>query len=462
MQGEDSWMDEATPEERRFQERIVPLLCFIIFFSVLNGTMFNVAVPDIAHEFRLGPADVSWVLTGYIAVFALASVLYGKLADHLPVRNLITFGLLLFNAGALAGFLSHHYLVLVGARLLQASGGGAIPALSMLVATRYFPAASRGRVLGAVASTVAFAAGVGPIVGGMITSTLHWRYLFLLSAATLAAVPLLRRLLPSESSHWPSFDFKGAFQLGGAVGFLLLFVTRAVPWSLAAGLFLLALFVRQIRRSANPFMDPRLFSNRLYRYGLITTFLTIGATFGMFFAVPLMLRQLNGLDSWNIGLVIFPGAMSAALLGRAGGSLADRVGSEFIVRTGLGLLFAGHLLLAYAAGSAPVSIAACLIVGYTGFAFVQSSLAKTVSTTLDGKGMGVGMGFYNLIFFTSGAFGAAAAGKILDLAGPASFLPFLREGAAPYSNLFMLFTLAFALAAVFFQTGFRASRSSAK
>jgi DHA2 family metal-tetracycline-proton antiporter-like MFS transporter len=225
-------------------------------------------------------------------------------------------------------------------------------------------------------------------------------------------------------------------------------------WILVAGFLLLALFARRIVRAKHPFMDPGLFRNTLYRNGLLTTALAVGAVFGFFFAVPLMLQQLNGLDAWDIGLVIFPGAFSAAVLGRVGGRLADRIGSIIVVHIGLGLLFTGYLLLAYATGRPAPVIAACLIVTYTGFAFVQASLAKTVSITLVPGHMGVGMGFYNLIFFTSGAFGAAAAGKILDISSHPEALS--SAGAAePYRHLFLFFAAAIGLAAAFFLTSFR-------
>ena len=75
------------------------VISFIIFFSVLNGMMFQVAIPDIAAEFALLPSEVSWVMTGYILVFAVGALMYGKLADIYPVKRLITIGLTLMNAG---------------------------------------------------------------------------------------------------------------------------------------------------------------------------------------------------------------------------------------------------------------------------------------------------------------------------------------------------------------------------
>ncbi|MHB8714227.1 MAG: MFS transporter, partial [Trichloromonadaceae bacterium] len=145
---------DSSPEQPPgFQRRIVALLCFAVFFSVLNGTMFNVAVPDIAGDFRLSPTAASWVVSGFVLVFALGSVTYGKLADLYPVRSLISIGLLLFNCGSLLGFLSESYAGLLFARLVQAAGASAIPALAMYTATRFVPPAVRGRTLGAVSST---------------------------------------------------------------------------------------------------------------------------------------------------------------------------------------------------------------------------------------------------------------------------------------------------------------------
>ena len=397
-----------------FRRRIVPLLCFIVFFSVLNGTMFNVAVPDIAAEFSLSPAEVSWVMSGYIVVFALASAVYGKLADLYPVRRLVTVGLLLFSAGAALGFLARWYPLLIGARLLQAAGGGAIPAMGMLVATRYFPPDSRGRVMGALASTVAFGAGVGPVVGGVLAGSLHWRYLFLLSFATLIAIPLFRKLLPRESSLPGRFDVPGALLLGASVALFLIFVTHRALWALpAAGVAGGALVVR-LRRAAEPFVRPGLFLNTLYRSGLVTVFLGVSTVFGMIFLTPLLLRMVYGLDTRSIGMVIFPGAMSAAVLGNVAGRLADRIGGPAIVRAGLASLIGTYLLLSAFAGAGPIAVALCMVFGYAGLSFIQASLAKTVSMTLLSREIGIGMGVYNLVFFASGAFGAAFSAALLD------------------------------------------------
>jgi MFS transporter, DHA2 family, metal-tetracycline-proton antiporter len=410
----------AQPGTAPFHNRLVPLICFIVFFSVLNGTMFNVAVPDIAEEFALSPGAVSWVITVYIVAFALAAVTYGKLADLYPVRNLITIGLVLFNIGALLGFLAGSYPLLIGARLIQASGGGAIPAMGMLVATRYFPPESRGRVLGAIASTVAFGSGVGPIVGGFLAG---------------------------------SFDWRGAVLLTGFIGMFLLFLTQGEPWALPPALVALAAFSLHIRRSPNPFVPASLFANLQYRSGLLTTFLAVGTIFCMFFLVPFHLRQIHQLDTWQIGLVLFPGAVSAAILGNVGGRLADRIGSPAVVSTGLTLLISGFLLLAAFASQGAYLIASILIVPYIGFSFIHASLAKTASLALHHSHIGIGMGFYNLVFFTAGAFGAALSSHLLEIAAGMVSID-------PYRLIFLGAAITDLLALGIFHRRFNAMRRS--
>ena len=436
-------------ENKKFRVRVVIFLCSIIFFSVLNGTMFNVAIPDIAREFSLSAAEVSWVVTGYIIVFALAAVIYGKLADIYPIRRLMMIGLLLFNLGALLGYISDSYPVLLLGRFVQASGGGAIPAMAMLVATRYFPVSGRGRVLGAVASTVAFGAGVGPVAGGFIAGNWHWRYLFLISLVTLLAIYAAWRLLPQETTKEEPFDIVGAVLLGVSVTALMVFVTQILWAALPVTIISTLLFFRHIRRIDYPFISPELLQNRLFRQRLYCTFLAVGTVFGYFFSIPLLLRMVYSLPTAEIGLIIFPGALSAACLGFVGGRLADRFGGSPVVYAGLSFLCAGYLLMAGLLGTGVLAVLLVLIVCYTGFSFIQSALAKSVSTTLPPEKAGVGMGLYNLVFFTSGAFGTSFVGQFIDLFD-GSIPSLSSEPATIFSYLFLISAITVVVAGILF------------
>jgi DHA2 family metal-tetracycline-proton antiporter-like MFS transporter len=241
------------------------------------------------------------------------------------------------------------------------------------------------------------------------------------------------------------------------VAAVLVFVTQILWWLLPVGAVFLAWFVFHIRRAESPFIRPSLFLNKRYTMGLVMIFLSMGTIFGMLFMTPIMLREVNGLGTFAIGLVFFPGAMGAAVLGPPGGKLADRVGSARVVYLGLGILAAGFVILSFMSGAGQWVVATGLIVCYAAFSLLQASTAGAVAESLPREEKGVGMGLYNLIFFMSGAFGAALIGKLLDISGdwPAINPLIANKDAAAYSNLFLLFTVSVVISTMFFHSAYK-------
>ncbi|MFC1535231.1 MFS transporter [Thermodesulfobacteriota bacterium] len=432
-------------------------LSIIIFVSVLNGVMFNIAIPDIAHEFSLKPSEVSWVITGFIITFALGSIIYGKLADIYSLKELITLGLLLLNVGSLIGFFAPSYPILILARLVQAAGGASIPALAMIIGTRYLPLNVRGKVLGVIASSVSLGMGIGPILGGFIADSLQWRYLFFITLITVVTIPVLRRMLPKEGMNYSRFDILGAILLGGGVAAFLLSITLNLWLLLPVGLGLFALFMIHIKTSPEPIISPSVFSNRLYRNILYSMFIFIGTVYAVLFMTPIMLRDLNDLSSNLIGFTIFPGAICAALFARLGGRFSDSMGSKIVVYAGLMILLTGFLTLSTFAGHEPLIVALFLILFYIGFSFLQTSIPHMISLILPEDHLGVGMGIYNLCYFSSGAFSAAIIGRLLDYK-VAEFCvnPFSHSKQAwIYSNLFILLAFMLLLGTGLFYVTFR-------
>lgn len=375
------------------------LIVINLFFVVITGTMFNVAVPVVASDFQLSPSQTGWMLTIFTAFFGLGTLIYGKLADVYPVKRLVIAGLVLFGIGGAIGYLSQWYWLLLVSRFVQAVGAAAMPSLAMAMAMKYAPAENRGSVLGIIAAVVSFSLGIGPLTGGYLIALSSWRMLFLVPMCTLVTVPLIMKFFPND-----------------------------VP---QAG--------RNSDAAKHLFHKPELLANRPYRYALIMAFFVTGTIFGTLFIIPLMLWEVNGLQSFQIGVVIFPGAFIGAVLGVYGGRLADRKGSSFIVFTGLVTMLAGFLLLSAFAGASHWVIMFILVISYVGFSFIQAALPKAISAVLEERETGLGIGLYNLTFFFSGAFHYTVAGKLLDgEAAEAGINPFLADGAGIlYSNVFL-------------------------
>ncbi|MBM7553000.1 MFS transporter [Thalassobacillus pellis] len=434
-------------------------LCMVLMFSVMNGTMFNIAIPDIAATYQLMPSEVSWVMTGYIMVYSVGALMYGKLADYYPYKTLITFGMTIFTLGSLFGFFAQNYAMVLVARVIQALGGSMIPALVFLAPMRYFPK-TRGKVLGIISSVMAFASGVGPIAGGFIAGFLDWRYLFLSSALIIVTLPFLRHNLPQETKREGYIDYPGAVFIAGVIATLLLGITLGKPWLfLVTGLFLVLNFYR-MKMVEKPFIPPHLFKDRKYRTTIITSFLGITCLFGMMFMLPIMLRDVYGLSTMAIGFVLFPGALSAAIIGQKGGSLVDTKGNVFVLYLAMVLLAAGFFLLSGVIGTSVILLSAAVIVAYMSFPLVQASTADILANLLDNSETGVGMGVFNLMNFVSGALSGAVIGKILDVYHPVHPVnPIAYEGeTSVYSNVFLGFSIIILLSFIQFHIFYKKRR----
>lgn len=438
------------------KRKIIILMCSVLFFSVMNGTMFMIAVPDIADYFSLLPSQVSWVVTGYIILYAIGALMYGKLADIYPLRTLLTIGLSLFAGGSLLGFIAPNFIMVVIARMIQATGASSIVALAFIVPSRYFPK-QRGRVLGIVSSTMAFSSGVGPVIGGFVSGAWNWQYLFLISALVIVTLPFFLLWMPKETKSEGKVDIIGAIFSAIAVACLILFITLLVWWYILISAIFFALFIWRIFHAKQPFVHPDIFRNAAFRTTIMAGFFAIMTMFGMMFMMPLMLDEVNGLSTLWIGFTLFPGAMAAALIGRLAGSLTDKQGSKQVVYLAFGLMITGFFLLSTFIGSSVWVISSVLIISYIAFPFIQTATANLISSVLPSHEIGVGMGIYNLFNFMAGAFGSAIIGKVLDFETNFKLNPFSLAGSngIMYSNVFAGLVILIILNGCFFYFSLR-------
>lgn len=156
------------------ETKIVRLLCFIVPFAIMNSYMLNVALPDIASDFKITSSLVGWVVTISGILSAIGALVYGKLSDHFGVKNLVTFGIILFSLGSILCFFAPNYPLLLGGRIIQGIGVSSIPSLAMLIPIRYIASERRGKSMGTIAATMAISGVIGPTLGGILTGFFHW------------------------------------------------------------------------------------------------------------------------------------------------------------------------------------------------------------------------------------------------------------------------------------------------
>ncbi|MCQ4086719.1 MFS transporter [Saccharibacillus sp. JS10] len=436
-------MSTAPANSQRNVNALMRILVFTLILSVMNGTMFNVALPAISQEFSLSPSQVSWIVTGYLIVYAIGTVTFGKLSEKYSLKNLLTFGLCFLTIGSLIGLIADSYGIIIVARILQAIGASVIPAVAMIIPVRYFAPDKRGRALGTTAIGVSLGSAIGPITAGFVTSVWSWHLLFAIPMLSLLTLPFYRKYLDNAKGSDKKIDLLGGALLAGTVAALLLALSNLQIRYIGFGIVLLILFIWRIRSTPEPFIAPAIFRNRAYSSSLVFAFFMIAISSSIPFIAPQLLAGVYGFSPVMIGIVMLPSALITAFLGKKGGKLADEKGNGTLLYIASTLLIVGFLCLSSVVGLSPIWIAVFLILGVLGQSFMQITWSNAVSQALTPAQVGTGMGLLSMSNFIAMATVTAVIGKVLDLGTTkVRFNPFISIDAGfLHSNILM--TLAF-------------------
>jgi EmrB/QacA subfamily drug resistance transporter len=319
--------------------RVVPALAAgATFLSMLDATVTNLAVPDLARDFPGSPvADLTWVITLYFVVFAALLAPAGRLADLVGRRTLFQAGVGLFTLMSLACALAPALPVLVAARGLQGAAAAAMIPASLALLLHDTAPHRRARAIGLWSAAGACAAAIGPSVGGVLVDGFGWRALFVINlpvgAAMLAGAARLPRSRPDAARRLP--DLVGTALLGGGVGLLALGVTRTQEWAwsdprtigaLAAGAALIGWALRRSAVHPVPALEITLWRSRTFALANLVSALYGAALYPWLLVGVLVLVEGWGYSPTEAGLAMTPGAVSATIAAVVMGRLTGRIG----------------------------------------------------------------------------------------------------------------------------------------
>ncbi|MGP4068630.1 MFS transporter [Halobacillus sp. B29] len=405
--------ENPRPSNKHF--RTVLILSASILIVVMNTTMFNIALPNILRDFSLQPSEGAWIVSGYSIVLAIFTITFTRLSDYLPIRKLLTIGILIFGLSSILGFFADSYLWLLIARLFQASGAAAIPGLSMVFAGRYIPMSRRGSAYALIASATSLGFGLGPVAGGFITDYLNWNFLFIVTILVVFVIPVLYKYMPLETSTKTSFDVLGALLSGISATLFLIYISTFNSLYLLGGLLSAALLWWRINRASTPFIQPALVMNRHYRRIVFMSYIGFTLHFAVLFLMPIMLEQVYDRGAAAIGLIIFPGAMLSAVAAIYVGRLIDAYGNIKVLFLAHGLLLISALVFFLLARMSPYMIMLAYMFTSFGFSSLSSSSTNEVSRILPSEQIGAGIGLKQQVHFIGSATGSVLAGILLEL-----------------------------------------------
>ncbi|MBM7633418.1 MFS transporter [Geomicrobium sediminis] len=440
-----------TTEVFAFNERLVLSFWAIgMWLMTMNTTMFNVALPFVILDFQLTSSVATWIVSGYSIVFAISALTFSRLSDYVPIKRLISVGLIILGFSSLLGFFATNFTTLLIARLLQAIGASTLPCLAIVLSSKYIPITRRGNAMAIIAAAAALGFGMGPLVGGFFTEFWGWNYLFLAPFVILFILPVLRRNLPEESIQRVQFDGLGAILVGVAVISTLLVITSGIFVAIIIAIPAFILLWKHVHKTAIPFIQPELLHNRRFLTLTVFPFTSFFMNFATMFSIPILLFELFDQDPLQIGLIMFPGALLAAILTQSSGKFIDRKGPLVVMLLGLLLLsFATIFFALFASFSAYVSLS-LLVFMIAGSNILMASANNEISRVLPQTLIGAGMGFSQLVQFIGGAFGVGVTGLILSLQQHG-------EAAQTFRNLYLLL-LIWLLVAMFVFFVYRKAR----
>ncbi len=354
-------------------------LMLAILLGALDQTIISVSLPKMATDLQ-GVNLLAWVVSGYLIAMAVATPVYGKLGDLYGRRIVLSSAIILFLVASVACAMAPSMPVLVAARILQGLGGGGLISVAQATIADVVSPRERGRYQAYISGAFAVASVSGPVLGGILTTYLSWRWVFWINLPLgLAALLISRRAM--AKLHVPqvkrSVDYMGAGLLTAGLTALLLAITRAgqgTPWLDASNQWMIAItvvslsaFIWNSRRAAEPIIPLSLFRIRTVTISCLILFIAFVQLVALTVLVPLELQMLTSIGADGAAWRLIPLSLSVPLGAFIGGKLMTRWGTfKHIQLTGALLMPVAIFLIAMADPTATLLMVAILsLVGFS-------------------------------------------------------------------------------------------------
>ncbi|WP_307875408.1 MFS transporter [Frankia nepalensis] len=425
-------------DRRRWLALVVVLLAQLMV--MLDTTVVNVALPAIQTDFEVSQADLTWALNGYLISYGSLLLVAGRLGDLIGRRKLFLGGIAVFTAASVACALAGSVPALVAARFVQGAGGAfASSSVLAIIVAEFVDPAERARAIGRYMLVSIGGGSLGLLLGGVLTQTLDWHWIFAINipigaVAFLGAAVLLERGSGADGAQRRGrVDAMGAALVTVAllVGIYAIVRAAEVGWASATtlgtgavALVLLAAFAGWEARAADPMIPPRVLRQRSLLAGSAVRAVMAAGMYGYLFFGTIYLQQVLGYDAIATGAAFLPqtavvGAMSLGLATW----LTARFGPYRVLITGMVIMLVGLAL--FAGGGVgteyvPRLLVVSLLLGAGGGgAFV--SLTTLALADVPPADAGLASGIVNVTMQVSGAiglavFGTVAAGRSAELA----------------------------------------------
>lgn len=420
------------PDRRVPDQRVVVGAVYVVtmFTSILDSTVVNVALPTMAHDFRVGTASIEWVVTGYLLSLAVFIPASGWIGDRIGTKRVFLAALLLFTvASALCGQ-AHSVTELVVFRILQGAGGGMLMPVGTAMLFRAFPPQQRARATSILIIPTVVAPASGPVLGGLLVDALSWRWVFYINVPIGVAALLFGALCLHEHREPPrgTFDLLGFVLAGVGLPLVLYAVSQGpeIGWgaaevvgTLLAGLACFGVLVPWELRRHDPMLRLALLRDRLFALCNLTGVFGFASFLGILFVLPLFFQEGRGVSALVSGLTTFPEAIGVAVTSQLVARVYHRAGPRRLMAGGLAGVAVAMLLLALVGHGTSLWWVRLIVFGMgASMSFVFVSLQTATFARISHADTGQASAIFNTQRQVSSALGVAVLASVLTAVTP--------------------------------------------
>ncbi|MFI1485190.1 MFS transporter [Streptomyces sp. NPDC020747] len=417
------------------------LLCMAQFLLIVDVTVINVALPTVGDELALTAGQLTWAVTAYTLCFGSLLLLGGRAGDTVGRKRMFLAGLLVFTAASLASGLAEDGGTLIAARAAQGVGAAMLSPAAMAIITSMFHGAERNRALGVWAAIGGSGAAFGVLLGGLLTTSLGWEWVFFINVPIGAAVFVCVAIVLKENAERSGghrqdspggIDLAGAVTMTAAPGLLIYGLVQARDHGFGSASSLLPLagavvcagvFVAVEKSVRAPLVRLSVLTRRNLVGGSVVMLAASGVLISMFFLCSLYLQHVLRLSALKTGLVFLPVAVAITLAAHLSSQAIGRFGWRPVATTGFVLGTAGSLLLSRVeeSGSAWTQVLPGFLLVAIGLGAGFVSATTSAMSDLPHEDMGLASGLVNTCHEMGAALGvavvAAVAGASLETGG---------------------------------------------
>jgi EmrB/QacA subfamily drug resistance transporter len=395
------------------------------FVAYLDFAIVNTALPSMQRELTLTFVQLQWVMNIFVLALCIFMVNMGRFGDMFGRRLLLYIGLMCFAAASLLAGLAPNGQTLIAARAFQGVAITMIVPSSVALVSQTVSPSERGRAIGIWTSVTGVGLAIGPVVGGLLTSALSWRWIFFVNipivviAFSLCFVSVRDAV---KSNNEMRVDWAGFFLMIVGIGSLICAVVQGPEWGWASrptlalaltAVVSLGLLLVVESKVKSPILDLGLLANRGFLAGAFANFTLMGFAYSAFFLMPLYLRGIVGQEPYAIGFLMLPITVLIVIVAPIAGRMVDTKGAKLPVLLGLFSLAVSALIQSTLRDdSSLVHILIGFVFVGLGWGLVLSSAAfsaiSSLPPTLSGTASGALWTFQNL----GGSIGLAIAGTI--------------------------------------------------